>query len=66
MNLEDYLGKYVRVTFTDDQILEGLCNTFTCKQDTEEGLYDEITIQTDRYKYVGFNENEIKQIEIVV
>ena len=65
MNLEQYLGKEIRVTFVDGQILEGHCNTFTGKLDTEEELYDEITIKTANYPYVGFNESEIKSIVII-
>lgn len=65
MDLEQYLGKNIRVTFVDDMILEGYCNTFTGKLDTEDELYDEITIQTTKDPYVGFNESEIKSIEII-
>ena len=65
MNLEQYLGKNIRVTFVDGQILEGHCNSFTGKLDTEDELYDEITIKTDKHPYVGFNESEIKSIEII-
>lgn len=65
MNLEQYLGKDIRVTFVDDQILEGHCNTYTGRLDTEDELYDEITIRTDKHPYVGFNESEIKSIELM-
>ncbi len=65
MNLEQYLGKNIRVTFVDGQILEGYCNSFTGKLDTEDGLYYEITIKIDKYPYVGFNESEIKNIELI-
>ena len=65
MNLEQYLGKDIRVTFVDDQILEGHCNTYTGRLDTEDELYDEITIRTDKNPYVGFNESEIKSIELM-
>ncbi|MGQ7395541.1 hypothetical protein ACS6X0_04490 [Streptococcus suis] len=65
MNLKQYLGKNIRVTFIDGQILEGQCNTFTGKLDTEDELYDELTIKTASYPYVGFNESEIKSIEII-
>ena len=65
MNLEQYLGKNIRVTFVDGQILEGHCNSFTGKLDTKDELYDEITIKTDKYPYVGFNESEIKNIELI-
>ena len=57
--------KNIRVTFMDGHILEGHCNTFTGKLDTEEELYDEITINTDKYPYVGFNESVIKDIEVI-
>ena len=64
MNLEQYLGKEIRVVFVDGQILEGHCNRFTGKLDTEDELYDEITIRTDKYPYIGFNESEIASIEL--
>ena len=65
MNLEQYLGKEIRVVFVDGQILEGHCNSFTGKLDTEDELYDEITIRTDKYLYVGFNESEIASIKLI-
>ena len=66
MNLEQYLGKDIRVTFVDGHVLEGHCHTFTGKLDTEEELYDEITIETDKYPYVGFNESSrIKYIRVI-
>ena len=49
----------------DGHILEGHCNTFTGKLDTEEELYNEITIKIDKYPYVGFNESVIKDIEVI-
>lgn len=65
MNLKQYLGKQIRVTFIDGQILEGHCNTFTGQLNTEDELYDEITIATDKHPYIRFNESEIKSIEII-
>ena len=65
MNLEQYLGKDIRVTFVDGHVLEGHCHTFTGKLDPEDELYDEITISTDRYPYVGFNESRIQLIEVI-
>lgn len=61
----DYLGKNIRVTFVDDDVLEGFCNTFTGKLDTEDEMYDELTIKTDKNDYVGFNESEVKTIELI-
>ena len=65
MNLKKYLGKNIRVTFVDGHVLEGHCNTFTGRLDTEDELYDEITIKTDKHPYVGFNESEIQFIEVI-
>ncbi|HEM3632603.1 TPA: hypothetical protein U1C38_000402 [Streptococcus suis] len=65
MNLKQYLDKNIKVVFVDNQVLEGYCNSFTGKSDTEDGLYDEITIKTDKYPYVGFSESEIKSIEAI-
>lgn len=64
MNLEQYLGKDIRVIFVDGQFLEGHCNSFTGILDTENKLYDEITIRTDKHPYIGFNESEIASIEL--
>ncbi|MGT2800849.1 hypothetical protein Javan290_0032 [Streptococcus phage Javan290] len=64
-SLHDFLGENIKVTFIDDTVLEGYCNTYTGKLDTEEELYDEITIKTAQHQYVGFNESEIKSIELV-
>lgn len=38
---------------------------FYGKLDTEEELYDEIKIETNKYPYVGFNESVIKDIEVI-
>ncbi|MEY8370132.1 hypothetical protein AAK938_01335 [Aerococcaceae bacterium 50-4] len=65
MNLKQYLGKFIRVTFLDGIILEGFCHTFVGKLDTEDELYDEISIETDKYEYVTFGENEIESIEVI-
>ena len=65
MNLQQYLGKNIRVTFMDGHVLEGRCHTFTGKLDTEEELYDEITIETNKHPYVGFIESVIKDIEVI-
>lgn len=65
MNLKQYLGKYIRVVFVDGQILEGHCNSYTDKLDTDDELYDELTIRTSKYPYVSFNESEIKSIEVI-
>ena len=51
--------------FIDGQVLEGDCNTFTNKFDTEDELYDEITIKTDSHPYVSFNESEVESIEVL-
>lgn len=65
VDLEKYLGKKIKVTFVDNQILEGICNTFTSRLDTDDEIYDKITIQTPGSNYVGFDESEIKTIEII-
>ena len=65
MNLKQYLGKNIRVTYVDGHVWEGYCHTFTGKLDTEDELNDEITIETDKHPYVGFNESEIKCIEVI-
>lgn len=63
MIFKQYLGKNIRVIFVDGQILEGHCNSFTDKLDTDDGLYDELTIRVSKHPYVSFNESEVRQIE---
>ncbi|MCM2138908.1 hypothetical protein [Vagococcus fluvialis] len=65
MDLESYLGKKIKVTFINNQVLYGKANLFSNKLDTEDELYDELSIETDKYPYVTFNENEVKEIEII-
>lgn len=65
MNLAQYLRNYIRVTFVDNQEIEGFCNAFTNKLETEDELYDETTIATDKHKYIGFNGSEVKTIEVI-
>lgn len=65
MDLESYLGKKIKVTFIDGQVLYGEANLFSNKLDTEDELYDELSIETDKYPYVTFNESEVKEIEII-
>ena len=64
-NLHDLLGKNIRVTFDGGKVLEGYCNGYTNKFDTEDELYDEITIKTDSHRYVSFNESEVESIEML-
>ncbi|SHH54790.1 hypothetical protein SAMN02745135_01161 [Caloranaerobacter azorensis DSM 13643] len=59
----DY-GKKIKVTFIDGQVLIGIVNGFTARGDSENNL-EELTIKTDQYPYVGFNESEVKKIEII-
>ncbi|OFI48826.1 hypothetical protein BG261_05400 [Floricoccus tropicus] len=65
MDLVNYLGKRIQITLVNGHKLIGVCNTFSGKADTENGLYDEITIKTNEYPYVGVNESEIRKIDIV-
>lgn len=65
MDLESYLGKKIKVTFINNQVLYGKANLFSNKLDTEDELYDELSIETDKYPYVTFNESEVKEIEII-
>lgn len=59
----DY-GKKIKVTFHDGRVLMGVVNGFTARGDSENNL-EELTIKTDKYRYVGFNESEVKSLEII-
>lgn len=60
MNLEQYLVKKLGLFLLTVKFRP----YFTGKLDTEDELYNEITIRTDKYPYVGFNESEIASIEL--
>lgn len=63
---EEFVMEWNQEVFEEGKVglEEGHCNSFTGKLDTEDELYDEITIRTDKYPYVGFNESEIASIEL--
>jgi hypothetical protein len=55
----------IKVTGKDGSVIQGEVTYFTNKLDTNEELYDELTIKTDEFPYVTFNESEIQTIEVV-
>ncbi|RPA58454.1 hypothetical protein EF384_07350 [Aerococcus agrisoli] len=63
MDFYQFFGKYIRVTFIDGEVMEGFCNTYNTKYDTEDELYDELTIENAKYAYFGFDESEVSKIE---
>lgn len=64
MDLSKYWGKQIRVTFIDDQVLEGYAKSYTSRENSDSNLA-ELTIETISEPYVGFNESEVKSIEII-
>ncbi|WP_018659752.1 hypothetical protein [Allofustis seminis] len=68
MNIEYYLGTYLKVEFIDGIILQGEVFTFEYSANTESGL-DELTLTPDSGKLRGrnvyFNESEVKSIEVL-
>lgn len=62
--LEEYLNKKVRIIDIDNQKFIGYVETYTPAIDSEEGL-EEIAILDNENKLIGFNENEIKSIEVI-
>ena len=65
LNLHDYMGKRVRVTSVYGTVIEGIGKYFSGKLDTEDELYDELTVKTDDYDLICFNETEVESIEII-
>ena len=65
LNLHDYMGKRVRVKFVHGRVIEGIGKYFSGKLDTEDELYDELTVKTDDYKLFCFNETEVESIEVI-
>lgn len=64
MKLSKYWGKNIRVTFVDNQVLEGYAKSHTSRENSDDNL-EELVIETTKEPYVGFNESEVKSIEIL-
>ena len=62
MNLQQYLGKNIRVTL-DGHVLEGRCHTFTGTRYWRGIIW--WNNNRNKYPYVGFNESVIKDIEVI-
>ena len=65
IDLYSYFGKNIRVTFVHGRVIEGFAESFTGRLDTEDELYDELTVKTDDYSLICFNETEVESIEII-
>lgn len=63
MRLWEYVGKKIRVTLKDGEILEGIVQDYTDQEDTDND-YDSLDMFIDG-KYIGVGESEIKSIEII-
>lgn len=66
MNLSQYLGKRIRVTDAEGDVTEGKCVAFTPAADNDPEV-DAIDLETDPGAgfTIGFDQNEIKQIEVI-
>lgn len=63
-SLEEYFNKRVRIIDIDNKEFKGYVKTYTQAIDSEEEL-EEISILDKSNNLIGFNEGEIKSIEIV-
>ncbi|ADU94517.1 hypothetical protein GGR02_001838 [Anoxybacillus voinovskiensis] len=63
MRLWEYVGKKIRVTLKDGEILEGIVQDYTDQEDTDDD-YDSLDMFVEG-KYIGVGEPEIKSIEII-
>ncbi len=60
-----YMGEKIKVVSKSGIVQVGKVISYTGKQDTEGGKYDELTIETKDYPYMSFNESEIKSIKVI-
>ena len=65
LDLYSYMGKRVRVISIYGTVIEGVGHIFAGRLDTEDELYDELTVKTDDYSLICFNETEVESIEII-
>lgn len=63
MRLWEYVGKTIKVTCIDGQIIKGKCNEYTQALDNEPEI-DSISIARDGYG-IEIYENEIQFIELL-
>ncbi|MCL6587025.1 MAG: hypothetical protein K6T72_11040 [Anoxybacillus sp.] len=63
MRLWEYVGKKIRITLKDGEILEGIVQDYTDQEDTDDD-YDSLDMFVEG-KYIGVGEPEIKLIEII-
>ena len=63
-SLRDYFNKRVRIIDIDNKEFKGYVETYTPAIDSEEEV-EEISILDSSNYLIGFNENEIKSIEVI-
>lgn len=63
-SLREYFNKNVRILDIDNKEFKGYVATYTPAIDSEEEL-EEISILDKRENLIGFNEDEIKLIEVI-
>lgn len=63
-SLKEYFNKKVRILDIDNKEFKGYVTTYTPVIDSEEEL-EEISILDKRDNLIGFNEEEIKLIEVM-
>ncbi|MDM1006161.1 hypothetical protein QTJ04_07810 [Clostridium perfringens] len=63
MKLWEYVGKNIKVTCIDNQIIKGKCDEYTQALDNEPEI-DSISIVKDGYG-IEIYENEIKSIKVI-
>lgn len=64
IKLEEYFNKRVRIVDIDNKEFRGYVETYTPAIDSDEEL-EEIAILDKSNDLIGFNEEEIKLIEII-
>ncbi len=62
--LREYFNKRVRIVDIDNEEFRGYVETYTPAIDSDKEL-EEIAILDKSNNLIGFNENEIKSIEII-
>jgi hypothetical protein len=65
MDLHNYLGKTIIVTFDDGLTVTGLADGFSMAQDNEEFGEDELILRTDVYPAVVVRPSEIASIQVL-
>jgi len=65
IKLKDYSRKKVRITFTDNEIVEGFVSVVDDPESNDDGVESLTLTETGISKYINIKANEVRTIELI-